>query len=419
MQDVNESLLNDTAGRRRRRIVLAVLLVVVVASIVPKAWVDRGDTNLYVHQARAFLNGRLELEDSARGRVHDIADYDGRMYAAFPPFPAVVLMPFVALLGITGTRVILVSVLLTGVNVFTLNRILKRLDLERETIGWLLVAFFLGTGYWLCVRWSWGVWFFAHVVAITCLLFAIEALLGKRRCLLAGIFLGLAFLSRQLSLWSVPFLAALVWQHSLSVTRRDKITGLVMLICPLLCAIAGYMAMNWVRFGSPLDSGYSYLTVGGYLNERLTRYGLFHPAYILFNFTYMFFQGPHILFEEPSLLKMHGMGVDCFGTSITFASPFVFVAFKARWKKGILWGAWITIGLALIHALFYMNNGWAQLNTQRFTMDFMPVLIVLVALGTKHVTPLLWKAAIVYAVILNAVFHFVVPVVRIVQERFL
>ena len=42
--------------------------------------------------------------------------------------------------------------------------------------------------------------------------------------------------------------------------------------------------------------------------------------------------------------------------------------------------------------------------------------ILLVALGTKHVTPSVWKAAIAYAVALNVVFHVGLPVLKIVQN---
>jgi hypothetical protein len=152
------------------------------------------------------------------------------------------------------------------------------------------------------------------------------------------------------------------------------------------------------------------------MQARVSKYGLFHPAYLLFNFIYMFLQGPHFQFTPPALLTVGYGEIDQFGTSITFASPFVFFAVKAKWQKGVLCAAWISIVVALIHAMCYYTNGWGQMNTQRFTMDFMPILILLVALGIQHVTPLLWKAAIAYAIILNVIFHFGLPILRIIQN---
>jgi hypothetical protein len=44
-----------------------------------------------------------------------------------------------------------------------------------------------------------------------------------------------------------------------------------------------------------------------------------------------------------------------------------------------------------------------QTNTQRFTLDFIPVLILLVAYGIQRARTQLWKVAAVYAVALNFV----------------
>ena len=52
-------------------------------------------------------------------------------------------------------------------------------------------------------------------------------------------------------------------------------------------------------------------------------------------------------------------------------------------------------------ALLYYYNGWVQVNCQRFSLDFMPLLIWLQALGTLRVDGRLWKAGVVWAVGLN------------------
>jgi len=118
----------------------------------------------------------------------------------------------------------------------------------------------------------------------------------------------------------------------------------------------------------------------------------------------MFLQGFYIGFQPTDFIKV--AAVDPFGTSLTFASPFVFFAFWAKWTKPLLWAAWTTIGLTLVAILFYFNNGSQQLNTQRFTLDFIPVLILLVALGVKHLPERFWKGAIIYAFTLNAIALF-------------
>lgn len=43
-------------------------------------------------------------------------------------------------------------------------------------------------------------------------------------------------------------------------------------------AVAGYLAINAARFGSPLDTGYAHIQLTGFLGARVARYGLFNLA---------------------------------------------------------------------------------------------------------------------------------------------
>jgi hypothetical protein len=171
-----------------------------------------------------------------------------------------------------------------------------------------------------------------------------------------------------------------------------------------------------VRFGNAFDTGYTYLIQTGFLKARFERYGIFHPVYIPFNFIYMFLQGFHVYFRAPSALAIAGM--DHFGTSIIFASPFVLAAFWAKWKRNLLWGAWVSISLMLIHLLFHFNNGYLQINAQRFTLDFLPILILLVALGVQQMQKGLWKIMVAYSIALNIFALFCVPYLARIMRGF-
>src|SRR2546423_720195 len=67
----------------------------------------------------------------------------------------------------------------------------------------LLVLFTFGTEA-LFVAMQGSVWFVAHVVATTFLLLHLAEMLGKRRAWLAALYLGLASLSRSLTLFAFP-----------------------------------------------------------------------------------------------------------------------------------------------------------------------------------------------------------------------
>jgi len=56
----------------------------------------------------------------------------------------------------------------------------------------------------------------------------------------------------------------------------------------------------------------------------------------------------------------------------------------------------------LLGTCLYYNNGWVQINAQRFSLDYLPLLIVLTALGMHEVSAKFWKPAIIFAVAMNA-----------------
>ena len=97
-------------------------------------------------------------------------------------------------------------------------------------------------------------------------------------------------------------------------------------------------------------------------------------------------------------------GVNRSGDALLVASPFLIAAFYGRFStRRVKWAAWATIGGMLILQLFYHNNGFIQINTQRFSMDFLPILLVLTWLGLPKLPPSLIKGLIVWALLLNIV----------------
>ncbi len=356
-----------------------------------------GTENLYVRQAEAFLHGKLAIGEYG----WDAAVVQGQNFVAFPPAPALLLTPLVALLGPAATPTVAVSFILFALTLFVAWRVLARLALPAAMRFWVLLAFGLGTPLWLAVQWSDGVWFLAHVVAVFFLTLAIHEALGRRRGWIAGLFLAGAVLSRQFTLFAAIFLVVALWQRGES-SVRSRWLNLAGFALPLLVAGAGYLWFNAARFGSPFDTGYNYLRVNDFLLLRFKDYGLFSPAYVLFNLIYLFVQGFHVDFTAPNQLS--GLEIDPFGTSLLAASPFVLAAFFAR-RDRLVWAAWAVVALTAFVTLFYYNNGWVQFNAQRFTLDFWPVLLIPLALGLKAQFAAgqarLWQWLIGYAVALN------------------
>ena len=365
---------------------------------------DTGTRNLYIYQAEAFQHGRLDVSES-RGNV---AFFEDKYYVPFPPFPAILLLPIKTISANVNTT--LISLFLTILNVIIAKNILKKLNTDKFVGYWLLLAFFLGTGYWLAVIRSSGVWYFAHVVSMTFVLLSIRETLGNGRGVIAGLFLGFAFLSRQLTIYLSIFIVASLVTNHYNDTRTKKVWTTTSFLIALGACVLVYLVYNYLRFGNPFDTGYSYLKLGSLLNSRVERFGLFNIAYVPINVIYMFFQGPHFEFQGTLIPQT----MDPFGTSITFASPFLFFAFFAKCNKLIKISAWSAISISLIHMMLYYNNGLVQVNTQRFTLDFLPLLLVLVALSLTSVKKYLsfFYLSVVYSVTLNIIALLLFPHIK-------
>jgi len=364
-----------------------------------------GGPNLYALQAQAWLSGRFDVA----GPAEDLSEFQGRWYVAFPPFPSVVLLPL-AVIHHTGRRALrTLALLLAVLAAWVANRVLHRLGLPAETRPWLVAALLAGSAFWSSVVQSETVWFFAHVVSVLCALLAIEEALGRANGPAAGAWVGLAFLSRQLCIYLIPFVAVAIWMRQAPAGRRRQLRHVAALLGVVGACGAIALALNAARFGDPLDSGYARMPLWDFLGERAKVYGLFHPAYLPFNAIHMFLQGPHVQFGGPRLLAP--VRFDEMGTALTFASPFVFLAFRATGDRGLRIAAWVSVLLALGHMLLYYNNGSMQVNAQRFSLDFLPVLWVLAALGVRSAPPPWWRALVTWSVAWNVLALVLLPLI--------
>ncbi len=360
---------------------------------------NTGGNNPYILFADALLNGQIVLSPSVK--LKDVIWFQNQYYLPYPPLPSLILLPFVAIFGAANVNTVAVATLIGCISLFLTYRILVRLDIDKDYISWLMVGLFFGTGYWFAIVTSHHVYAFAHITSVMFQLLLIYELLGKRRWWLAGIYIGCTFLCRQLTICYV-FLA-LGYMYYLFRTGKDniKVSNLFALCGTVGIFVGIYLFYNFVRFGNPLDSGYGYIVYIGLLAERVNTYGVFSARYFLFNLYALLIKGFNIDFIGPTYLQIKDM--DLWGTSLLSASPFLIASLKASWPTILKTGAWLTIVAIVVVQLFYHNNGYHQINTFRFSLDFLPLLLVLTALGAKALPKWLLKGMIVYALVLNLI----------------
>jgi hypothetical protein len=270
---------------------------------------------------------------------------------------------------------------------------------------WLLAAIAFATPlYYVTIRGN-GIWFFAQVVGTLALTAAVHEALRKR-LLTAGIALGIAFLSRQLIILLAPFVFALALDagERLISFRRDYVRRAAAFALPVAIAIAIYLVYNAVRFGNPLETGYAYISAMGAGNQpnfvtyRIREIGLFSTQFALFNAFYLFLQGFHVEFAGRYLTELGKL--DPSGTSILAASPFLLLAFFAPMRRAIVLGLIAAAVMAAL-MLLYHSNGYSQYNTQRYTLDWLPVLFLALALGPVREHAGAFRVLTLYGMLLN------------------
>lgn len=336
----------------------------------PRNWYDH-----YKYLTQAFLNKRVDVTDLPQF-YHDKVEIEGKTYLPFPPLPALVLTPSLLLnSNITQQQV---SVLLGALNVVLVFWLLLKFTNLRNS---LLLSFFFAFGtvfFWASIVGT--TWYFAHVVAIT--FFLLSLIFFKRKSFfLAGIFFSLAVLSRY------PIFLGIIF-YLLELRKERK--NLIRFLSGALICLPFQLFYNYLRFGNIFQTGYlevyrNYIganypfTLLQLIKPNFPYFGYMDPRNIPLHLFTFFLLPPTI---NLSHLSLSSLIPSPYGMGIIFTTPLLLLAFKPLFKKGLernlLIGA---IGIAMIDFLHYMQ-GWVQFG-YRFLLDFLPFLLIILALRFK------------------------------------
>ena len=333
----------------------------------------RGD---FFYLADAFLHGRTWLD--VRLGPQDVILRNGHIYVPFAPFPAIALMPIVALTGPavadqweTGINAALAATVV-GLAWWFSGRAGVRSLVDR-----FLLAVLMGFStqiWWVTTRG--GVWHTGQLIATILTLACLVELWGSRRAWLIGLLAGAAFLSRAPLALAVPFYALLLAGDRIWEPRRWPWRDWVGLAAGVLPSIAFFFWYNAVRFGSPFESGYALATLAEWL-EVQRRQGLFALAHVPMNLDYLFLKLPAFKPEFPFLFP------DGLGMSIFLTSPGLLYAIRAPWRSSRTWWLAGAAIFVLIPTLLYYGGGWLQYG-YRYALDSIPFVWALCALAAAR-----------------------------------
>lgn len=246
-----------------------------------------------------------------------------------------------------------------------------------------------------------------HVLAVTGLLIFAADLLGPRRIWPAVLGLMLAAWSRQMTVLYLPALLWLAWRHGAgdtvahtqpaapacyiapSAARRRRAVRIAAVGAVVILAVP--MTLNYLKFGSPLDTGYSRLYEG-----RTDPIGL-RGQEQLFGLRYVPRNAKAMHAAYPSwdirggALRPVAAGVE--GASIWLTMPILIgtIATVRQWAFNCIPRALMLSGVAVMAGLLtYHTSGASDAGYYRYALDFIPVWLLVLAPWTIRPRVMPW-----------------------------
>jgi hypothetical protein len=266
-----------------------------------------------------------------------------------------------------------------------------------------LLAITLGFGtlfFYCAIRGE--VWFFAEVLGVTLTCLYVRNAVRARRPVLAGLFFSMAVLTRTPLLFSGIFfvLEALVpgpdRRGQLQALRLDPKPALKALAlfaagaAPLAVLAASY---NVYRFGSVGEFGHSFL-YNNRVNADIDRFGLFSFEYLQRNLRAALLLLPKVSWSPFRL------SYDPHGLSLLLTTPFWIFLFWPPKKARLQLPLWAAVALCALPGLIYQNTGYMQFGF-RFSLDYTPYLLLLLAVSGWSLRSLPLSAALAVGFVVN------------------
>ncbi|MGD0863525.1 MAG: hypothetical protein ABSA21_12360 [Candidatus Limnocylindrales bacterium] len=350
--------------------VLAVLvaygLAAVIAIIGRHLPVDR-----IIIVAISVVNGHFDA--SALKGSGDTVELNGRYYLAVGPLQILPYLPF-ALFHLFHNFAGHLIGLAFGIPAAWLALPLARAYGARGASAYWIAAFIAFGSLLLYVSVFGDIFYLAHAECFLALTLFLLEWAGRRRPAVLGLCMAFSFLARPTTILAIiPFGLVLLWQ------RRDRIASAIALGMPLAAGVAIYGWYNWVRFDSPLEAGYllTYLPQPALVQRR--DLGLFSILQIPENLRLALLALPESLPHFPFLTASP------FGLSMLFVSPALVTALWSGFRDHAVQLLWLAAALVAVPVFLYYGGGYVQYGF-RYSLDFTPFLVALMAMGSSR-----WK----------------------------
>ena len=365
------------------------VLIAVASAAVYLFTTDREpvDHDYFVRLADAFLNGRLHLLE-APSWLNELVPGGGGWYVVYPPVPAVMLMPLVAVFGREFPQNV-ASCLFAAVSVGLAWLLFGRFDLDLRRRFALTATFGFGTVLWYVAEVG-SAWYLGHVCAVLFSVAAVLLAIDRRWPLAVGLLLGLAAISRlPVALASLGLLLILLgigWPPRMPRDRALAFGRTLRFGIGMAVPIGLYFAYNLVRWGTITDQGYT--LIPGVLEDPIyAKHGIFAIEYIPRHVHAILLRSWNFV-DDPPFFQPNWWGLGLF-----FTTPLLLWLVRARLQDPRVFGSVVATALVLIPILTHGNVGLSQFG-YRFSLDVQVFLFAILAtVFERGMSRLAWIAA--------------------------
>jgi hypothetical protein len=373
-------------------------------------------TDYYPRLIDSMAHGHVYLT-VPEDQTYDLAKFQDHWYMYWGPGPILFVLPFYLKWGVQASDImftVTAGVLNVWVFALALREFVRyfKLALAHRWLWALIVSFAFGSpNLYLAV--SGRIWSSEQVIAALYLLlfyFCFFRYLNKDRkpglLLLAVAFFCLAWLSRySLIFHGLLFGYLLVHYRQRGLRLPIRALAAAAAVAAVFGGIA--LAYNYLKFGSPFETGQQYIVTYDGVNERfetgIANRDFWSLAYLKHNVKLYFLNWMPLSFRNGFT------SVDVEGNSVfsvypallfLFALPFQWLRSLTPEARRFLLFAGATVGVNVAFLLLYFAAGWVQFGS-RYFFDVVPLLFLCIAFVLRAIPNSLQLLVVGYGVCVN------------------
>ncbi len=254
-------VMNDKQERYTYHFILAAGLLICVYIIMYRVLgqgpLSHCDYDSYTRQAAVWWQGQAFLPDNVTWL--ELAEYGGKYYVSFPPFPSVIQFLLFPVFGM-NTPDNLINTLFGFGSFVLIYRFMMRRGFDGLVSSLVALLMTLGSNLFYISLTGW-VWFSAQTQGFFFSVLAVYLIESRIQYAWYFSFLcvGIAFVCRPMNIVYAPLLFYLLYKKNEGASITGTLVRCIKYVLPLVALGVCAAAYNYIRFGNIIEFGHNYL----------------------------------------------------------------------------------------------------------------------------------------------------------------